>query len=107
MQGKEAGQRILSIRQRGSSVSHYAVEFRILTAESQWNEISLQGAFFHGLNDYMKDELAARYETDNLESLIDSVLVGFYGLINLNLRHFITLKNPSIHSENQLKTNNI
>lgn len=41
-----------------------------MAAESGWDEISLQGAFYHGLNDYIKDELAARDETDNLESLI-------------------------------------
>lgn len=60
MQGKEAGKAHIINQTGDSSVAQYAVEFRILAAESRWNEISLQGAFFHDLNDYMKDELAAR-----------------------------------------------
>lgn len=70
VQGKEAAKRLLSLRQGSLSVAEYAVEFRILAAESGWDEVALQGVFTHGLGDYIKDELAARDETDNLESLI-------------------------------------
>ena len=70
VQGKEAANRLLSLRQGSKSVAEYAVEFRILAAESGWEEVSLQGVFVLGLAENIKDELAARDETDSLDSLI-------------------------------------
>ncbi|KAK7940549.1 hypothetical protein WMY93_003875 [Mugilogobius chulae] len=70
IQCKEAGQRLFSLRQGTSSVAQYSLNFRIAAAESGWDETALQGAFFHGLNENMKDELAARDECSDLESLI-------------------------------------
>lgn len=54
------------LRQGSRSVANYAIEFRILVAESGWHEIALQGAFIPGLSEEIKDELAARDETDSL-----------------------------------------
>lgn len=70
IQGKEAGQRLFSLRQGSSSVSQYSVNFRIVATESRWDEAALRGAFFHGLNEDLKDELAARDESADLETLI-------------------------------------
>lgn len=70
IQSKEAGQRLISLRQGSTSVAQYALNFRIAAAESGWDQRALQGAFFHGLNDNIKDELAARDECTDLEALI-------------------------------------
>lgn len=58
----------LSISSR--SVAQYALDFHIASAESGWDQRALQGAFFHGLSENIKDELAARDESSNLGSLI-------------------------------------
>lgn len=70
IQSKEAGQRLFTLRQGPNSVAHYALNFRIAAAESGWDQKALQGAFFHGLNENIKDELAARDECNDLETLI-------------------------------------
>ena len=53
------------------SVADYSVEFRILAAESGWNDEALRGIYMHGLNEQFKDELAVRDETNSLDSLVD------------------------------------
>lgn len=70
LKGKEAPKRLLSLNQGSSSVAQYAIDFRILASESGWDDIALQAAFLRGLNDRVKDELAARDETNSLEELI-------------------------------------
>jgi len=70
LQGKEAVNRLLSLRQGSESVSTYSIDFRILAAESGWGETALQIVFSRGLNEELKDELAARDETSSLEELI-------------------------------------
>lgn len=70
LQGKEAGNRLLSLHQGSESVSTYSIDFRILAAESGWGEAALQTVFSRGLNEELKDELAARDETSSLEELI-------------------------------------
>ena len=70
LKGKEAANRLLSLRQGSSSVAQYAIDFRILAAESGWDDTALQGVFMKGLNDRVKDELATRDETNSLEELI-------------------------------------
>lgn len=70
LQSKEASSRLLSLRQGNSSVSSYSIDFRILAAETGWDERALQGVFFRGLSEEIKDQLAARDETSTLEELI-------------------------------------
>lgn len=70
LKGKEASKRLLSLNQGSSSVSQYAIDFCILAAESGWDDTALQGVFMRGLTDGVKDELAARDETNSLEELI-------------------------------------
>ncbi|KAJ8271735.1 hypothetical protein COCON_G00105940 [Conger conger] len=71
VRGREASNRLLSLRQGSAPVSSYAVDFRILAAQSGWDEVALQGVFLSGLTDKLKDELAVRDETSSLEELID------------------------------------
>ncbi|KAF7640741.1 hypothetical protein LDENG_00018150 [Lucifuga dentata] len=70
VQGKFAAKRLLSLCQGSRSVAEYSIDFRVLAAESGWNEEALQGAYLQGLSEQIKDELAARDETDSLDSLI-------------------------------------
>lgn len=70
LKGKEAATRLLSLKQGSSSVAQYAIDFRILAAESGWDDTALQGVFIKGLNERVKDELAARDETNSFEELI-------------------------------------
>lgn len=48
----------------------FSIDFRVLAAGSEWNNASLRGAFYRGLCDLVKDELAARDEVDSLDALI-------------------------------------
>lgn len=70
VRGKEASSRLLSLRQGSAPVSQYAIDFRILAAECGWDELALQSVFLQGLADNIKDELAARDETQSLDELI-------------------------------------
>lgn len=70
LRGKDASGPLFSLGQGPNPVSHYAIDFRILAAESGWNEVALCGAFYCGLNDDLKDKLAARDDTDSLEELM-------------------------------------
>lgn len=69
VQGQEASKRLLSLRQGNSSVAAYSVDFRILAAESEWDEVALRGVFIKGLSEELKDELALRDEPGSLEGL--------------------------------------
>lgn len=69
IQGKEAAKWLLSLRLGSSSVSQYTVDFRVLAAESGWDDLALQGVFFQGLAEKV-DEFAACDETLSLDDLI-------------------------------------
>uniref|UniRef100_A0A8C6T6L0 CCHC-type domain-containing protein n=1 Tax=Neogobius melanostomus TaxID=47308 RepID=A0A8C6T6L0_9GOBI len=70
LQAKEASSRLLSLRQGSGSVSAFSIDFRILATECGWDDKALQGIYYRGLSEEVKDELAARDETANLEALI-------------------------------------
>lgn len=52
------------------SVAQFSIEFWILAAESEWNEVASKSAFIKGLSEEIKDQLATQDEPDSLESLI-------------------------------------
>ena len=70
VQGREASQRLLLLRQGSRSVASFAVEFRTLAVESGWNEEALQGVFLNALGSDVKDEFTTREESSDLEHLI-------------------------------------
>ena len=70
VRGREASQRLLHLRQGSRSVASFAVEFRTLAAESGWNGEALQGVFLNALSDDIKDQLAFREESTDLDELI-------------------------------------
>lgn len=71
MKGRQAVSQLLDLRQGNSSASDYAVNFRILAAESGWGDSALQAIFLKGLAGELKDELAVCDECHPLNSLID------------------------------------
>lgn len=66
----DAAKRLLSLRQGQQSVAEYSINFRILAAESGWNNPALCGAYMFGLNESMKDELASHDVSESLDDLI-------------------------------------
>lgn len=70
--GRDASNRLTNIRQGSRSVADYAIEFRTLAAESGWNDPALQGAFYRGLQETLKDELATRDDSSSLDHLIST-----------------------------------
>lgn len=70
VKGREATSQLLRLRQGSQSVSQYALDFRILAAESGWNDPALRDIFRKGLAEELKDELATRDEPASLETLI-------------------------------------
>lgn len=65
-----ASTRLFALTQGRRSVEEYVLEFRTLAAEVNWTENSLSASFYHGLKEYIKDELAYREEPAGLEELI-------------------------------------
>ena len=74
VQGAVAVSRLFSLRQGLQSAAEYAIEFRILAAESSWNEPALVSLFRWGLSERLQDELAAREEPVILEQLVALVI---------------------------------
>ncbi|KAK7929110.1 hypothetical protein WMY93_005505 [Mugilogobius chulae] len=74
VQGKEASKRLLSIQQGTRSVAEYSVEFRTLAAEAKWDDVALQSVFVNGLSEQLKDELALKDDSNDLDSLISTAI---------------------------------
>lgn len=72
--GREAAGRLLRLKQGARSAAEYAVEFRTLAPESRWDEEALLATFYYGLSEVLKDDLASREPTKDLESLIDAAI---------------------------------
>lgn len=74
VQGKEAGKRMMTLRQGSMSAAEYSVEFRTLAAEAGWDDIALMSVFASGLNEQLKDELAVKDDFEDLDSLITAAI---------------------------------
>uniref|UniRef100_A0A8C9Y649 CCHC-type domain-containing protein n=1 Tax=Sander lucioperca TaxID=283035 RepID=A0A8C9Y649_SANLU len=70
VRGRDAANRLFSLHQGARSVADFVIEFRTLAVESEWNETSLQAAFYQGLSEQLKDELISYPEPSDLDSLI-------------------------------------
>ena len=67
--GRNAASRLHDLRQGTRSVADYTVEFRILAAESFWDELALQSAYRRGLSDAIKDTIVQK-KPPSLNALI-------------------------------------
>lgn len=65
-----ATRQLLTIKQQACSVLDYSIEFCMLATQSQWTNLSLVPAFYHRLQDVIKDKLVHRTWDNNLEKLI-------------------------------------
>lgn len=74
VKGRQAVGQLLDLRQNRDSVSSYAIRFRILAAESGWEDKPLQAVFVKGLSGVIKDELALRDESSSLNQLIENAI---------------------------------
>uniref|UniRef100_A0A3B5QW60 CCHC-type domain-containing protein n=1 Tax=Xiphophorus maculatus TaxID=8083 RepID=A0A3B5QW60_XIPMA len=63
--------KLWKIKQGQRTVVDFAVDFRIRAAAASWNTAALKSAYFHALNDSIKDELAVLDEPETLEELIN------------------------------------
>lgn len=63
--------RFLNLSQGAQSTAEFAIEFRTLSTDSGWDQRALRATFQHALSPRLKDELAFRNPTPDLESLID------------------------------------
>ncbi|MEE6519705.1 hypothetical protein FKM82_017426 [Ascaphus truei] len=61
---------LFHISQGNRSVAEYALDFRTIAAETTWNNDSLSAAFWHGLSDAIKNQLATMERPTRLEDLI-------------------------------------
>uniref|UniRef100_A0A3P9JJ87 CCHC-type domain-containing protein n=1 Tax=Oryzias latipes TaxID=8090 RepID=A0A3P9JJ87_ORYLA len=68
--GREAARALMRLRQGPWRVADYAIEFRTLGSESDWNPAALTDAFLEGLSEEMKDQLAPLEIPSSLEPLI-------------------------------------
>lgn len=70
VQGKVAAKHLLSLHQGPCNVAECLLDFRILAAESGWNEEALQGVFLNGFSELVKGKLAVKDESVSLDRLI-------------------------------------
>lgn len=68
---KEAARYLSTLCQGNRTVDQYAIEFRRYAADTRWNEPACFDAFYRGLSERVKDELAARVLPEDLNGLIE------------------------------------
>ena len=68
--GQTAARRLYSVRQGRRDVTAYNIEFLTLAAGTKWNDDALLTAYYHGLSSEVRDELATRDDSDNLNTLM-------------------------------------
>ncbi len=69
--GKEAGEQLLALRQGSSTAADYALTFRTLAAQTGWANDPLKLLFRKGLTTDLQSELACRDEGRTLEQFIE------------------------------------
>ncbi len=69
--GREPGEQLISLRQRGGSGADYALSFRTLAAQTGWPDDPLKLHFRKGLSAELQSELACRDEGKTLDQFID------------------------------------
>ncbi len=68
--GREAARFLVELRQGDRSVTDFSIEFRTLAAECRWNSEAQWDMFFHGLADYVKDEIYTLELPTSLNGLV-------------------------------------
>ncbi|KAL0183731.1 hypothetical protein M9458_019427, partial [Cirrhinus mrigala] len=68
--GKDISTQIIGIKQGNRTAAEFAVEFRMLAAQSGWNDVSLKAMFYHSLNPDLQTELACRREDSSFSEFV-------------------------------------
>lgn len=63
---------LCTIKQGQRAVADFAIDFRIKAASSNWNAAVLKSAYYHALNESIKDELATLEELINQTIRLDN-----------------------------------
>uniref|UniRef100_A0A672H822 CCHC-type domain-containing protein n=1 Tax=Salarias fasciatus TaxID=181472 RepID=A0A672H822_SALFA len=100
VRGREAGDRLTIIRQGSRSVAEFAIEFRILAAECGWNDQALQRVFYRRLQDSLKDELARRDPSPDLDHLI-SLAIQIDNRIRERQREHFLQPHPPVSTQSE------
>lgn len=69
--GAEASSGLIGLRQRVRTVVDYSKDFRTTAIQCGWNSSALCDAFYHGLVDYIKDELVSYERPSSLDGIIE------------------------------------
>ncbi len=69
LSGRQASKRLLTLRQGNGSAAEYAIQFRTVAAGSGWNDEALMVCFLNGLSEAIKDDMATREPSSDLETL--------------------------------------
>ncbi|KAK3512014.1 hypothetical protein QTP70_027615 [Hemibagrus guttatus] len=68
--GKDGSTRLLQLSQGRRLAADYAIEFRMLTAQSGWNDVSLKAVFQRSLNIELQAELACKGEDHSFSEYV-------------------------------------
>ncbi|TRY60590.1 hypothetical protein DNTS_026995, partial [Danionella cerebrum] len=61
---------LIRLRQANRSAADYSVDFRILAADTTWNDDALRDLYFHSLDEQLQKELGSTHEAKSLKELI-------------------------------------
>ncbi|KAK3515044.1 hypothetical protein QTP70_004028 [Hemibagrus guttatus] len=81
--GKYISVQLMKIRQGLESAADYAIRFRTLAAQSEWNDVVLWAVFCAGLNPALQTELACHVEATSLSQFVATAI----RLDNLRRQH--------------------
>lgn len=68
---ERAAERRMQALRQDKSAEKYTVEFKRLQAKIDWNDASLMAAYYQGLKDRVKDEIARRDRPNDLHEMIE------------------------------------
>ncbi|KAK3507042.1 hypothetical protein QTP70_001588 [Hemibagrus guttatus] len=72
--GKDISVQLMEIRQGSESAADYAIRFRTLAAQSEWNDAALWAVFRAGLNPALHTELACHVEATSLSQFVATAI---------------------------------
>ncbi|KAK3516482.1 hypothetical protein QTP70_017819, partial [Hemibagrus guttatus] len=72
--GKDISVQLMEIRQGSESAADYAIRFRTLAAQSEWNDAALWAVFRAGLNPALQTELACHVEDTSLSQFVATAI---------------------------------
>ncbi|KAK3544072.1 hypothetical protein QTP86_000978 [Hemibagrus guttatus] len=72
--GKDISVQLMEIHQGSDSAADYAIQFRTLAAQSEWNDAALWAVFRVGLNSALQTELARHVEATSLSQFVATAI---------------------------------